>query len=91
MRISVCSKALPEAVTERINEVFGREISDKRRGDLQCIIKHLCNNFVHILSGDSHVDECVASIRRALSSMDSSENFEISMKVGIAFLSNVST
>ena len=83
-RISVCSKPLPEAVTERINGIFGREISDKRRGDLQCIAKHLCNNFVHILSGDSHVDEYVASIRRALSSMDGSENFEILMKAGIA-------
>ena len=41
LRTSVCSELLPEAVTERINKVFGQEISDNRRGVLQYIAEHL--------------------------------------------------
>ena len=91
VRISVCSKPLPEAITLQIDKVFGREISGKRREDLQCIAKHLCNDFVRVLSGASQEDDCVAPIKRALLSMDSRKNFTCARKAGIALLSNVST
>ena len=91
VRISVCSGPLPEAIKPEIDNVLGLEISDKWRGELQCIAKHLCDGCVQVSSGDSHEDDCVEPIKRALLSMDSSKNFDFPMKIGIPFLYDVST
>ena len=89
--ISVSSKPLPEAIRLQTNEIFGREISNGRRGELQYVAKQLCDDFVQALTGASHIDNCVAPIKHALLSMDSCKNFGFPRNIGIAFLSHVST
>ena len=74
-----------------VDNVLGREISNKRRGELQCIAKHPCDGCVQVSSGDSPKNDCVEPIKRSLLSIDSRKDFDFLMKIGLAFLSNVST
>ena len=62
-------------------------MSDKRRGELQCIAKHLCDDLVQVLFGalHFHLDDLMAPIKRALLPMDGSKNFGFPRNIGIAF------
>ena len=75
----------PEEIQSRINAIIQRKISEERKRQLSRFAENLCEDFIEVFNGASREDDCVEPIYRALSSMDSSREFQFPRKAGIVF------
>ena len=83
-RIVVEDEPIPENIESRVDAIIQPEISTEWKSELVRITETFCNDFIDVLKGASREDDSVEPIHRALTSIDTKNEFMFPRKAGIS-------